>query len=156
MIGELGNTLSGGQRQRIAIARALIKDPSILILDEPASALDAESKQQVQETIEQLQRGKTILCIAHQLSTVENFDKIIVMDKGRIVEQGTHHELLQRQGAYARLHRLQHAPSTSNVQQGYLFPDALAVMPLSIGMGRWGDGGQGRWGDSQPDGHGLT
>ena len=128
IIGELGNTLSGGQRQRIAIARALIKDPSILILDEPTSALDAESKQQVQETIEQLQRGKTILCIAHQLSTVENFDKIIVMDKGRIVEQGTHHELLQRQGAYARLHRLQHAPSTSNVQQGYLFPDALAVM----------------------------
>lgn len=112
-IGELGSTLSGGQRQRIAIARALIKQPSILILDEPTSALDAESKHQVQETVENLQRGKTIICIAHQLSTVENFDKIIVMDKGRIVEEGTHQELLRKGGYYTRLYRLQHASTTA-------------------------------------------
>lgn len=111
VIGELGNTLSGGQRQRIAIARALIKQPALLILDEPTSALDAASKAQVQETIDRLQRGRTVLCITHQFSTVENFDKIIVMDAGQVVEQGSHQELMARNGVYARLHALQHATS---------------------------------------------
>lgn len=112
VIGELGNTLSGGQRQRIAIARALVKQPSILILDEPTSALDAASKTQVQETIDRLHGGRTILCITHQFSTVENFDRIMVMEGGQLVEQGTHRELLARNGVYARLYQLQHVTSS--------------------------------------------
>lgn len=107
VIGEMGSTLSGGQRQRIAIARALVKQPTILILDEPTSALDAESKALVEETINRLQRGKTVLVIAHHLASIQHFDKIIVMDQGCAVEQGTHAELLARRGLYADLHRLQ-------------------------------------------------
>lgn len=106
-IGEAGSTLSGGQKQRIAIARALIKDPSILILDEPTSALDAESKALVDETITHLQGNKTILVIAHQLSSIQSFDNIIVMEHGRVVEQGDHELLMGRQGIYAELYRLQ-------------------------------------------------
>jgi ABC-type multidrug transport system fused ATPase/permease subunit len=107
IIGEMGGTLSGGQRQRIAIARALVKQPSILLLDEPTSALDAESKTLVQETIQRLQRDKTILVITHQLSTIQDFDQILVLDKGQIVGRGAHRELLAQAGLYAQLHRLQ-------------------------------------------------
>jgi ABC-type multidrug transport system fused ATPase/permease subunit len=113
VIGEMGSTLSGGQRQRIAIARALVKQPSILILDEPTSALDAESKTLVTETIHHLHEGRTILVITHQLSTVQNFDQILVMDKGRVVERGTHPELLRQRGVYAQLYRLQEASASS-------------------------------------------
>ncbi len=107
VIGELGSTLSGGQRQRIAIARALVKNPSILILDEPTSALDAESSKQVQHTINTLQGNRTVIVITHQLNTVKDFDQILVLRQGRIVERGTHDSLLERRGVYAELYQLQ-------------------------------------------------
>ncbi|WP_397475695.1 lipid A export permease/ATP-binding protein MsbA [Pusillimonas sp.] len=106
-VGENANTLSGGQRQRLAIARALIKNAPILILDEATSALDSESEHQVQSSLELLMSGRTTLVIAHRLSTVQKADKILVLDAGRIVEQGRHDELLEQGGLYASLYRMQ-------------------------------------------------
>lgn len=106
-VGENGVLLSGGQRQRIAIARALLKDAPILILDEATSALDTESESQIQHALETLMRGRTTIVIAHRLSTVENADRIVVLDSGRIVETGKHAALLARGGAYAALHQMQ-------------------------------------------------
>ncbi|MBV7486723.1 lipid A export permease/ATP-binding protein MsbA [Bordetella sp. BOR01] len=106
-VGENAARLSGGQRQRLAIARALIKNAPILILDEATSALDNESERQVQASLEQLMRGRTTLVIAHRLSTVQNADRIIVLDAGQIVEQGPHTELLAAQGLYASLYNMQ-------------------------------------------------
>lgn len=107
MVGDRGVLLSGGQRQRISIARALLKDAPILILDEAMSALDTESERIIQGALEQLMHNRTTLVIAHRLSTVERADRIVVMDAGRIVESGTHAELLARNGQYASLHRMQ-------------------------------------------------
>ena len=107
LIGHNGNQLSGGQRQRLAIARAIYKDAPILILDEATSALDSESERLVQDALEKLMQGRTSLVIAHRLSTIERADRIVALEAGRIVEQGTHAELLTRGGLYARLHALQ-------------------------------------------------
>ena len=106
-VGERGSLLSGGQRQRIAIARALISDPRILIFDEATSALDYESENIIMNGIGEIAKGRTMLMIAHRLSTVRNCDAIVVIDKGRIMEAGSHDELMKRNGIYARLHQLQ-------------------------------------------------
>jgi ATP-binding cassette, subfamily B, bacterial len=107
VIGERGVTLSGGQRQRIAIARAILKDAPVLLLDEATSALDAESERLVQAALEKLMEGRTSLVIAHRLATVRRADRIVVMDEGRIVEEGDHDSLVARGGLYARLAALQ-------------------------------------------------
>jgi len=113
IVGESGTLFSGGQRQRIAIARALLKNAPILILDEATSALDTQSEHLIREALMRLMRERTTLVIAHRLSTIEHADRIAVLDSGRVVEQGTHSELLSRGGHYAALHRLQfHEPQT--------------------------------------------
>jgi subfamily B ATP-binding cassette protein MsbA len=107
LVGEKGVRMSGGQRQRIAIARAILKNAPILILDEATSALDSESERHVQAALETLMKGRTTLVIAHRLSTIEKADRIVVMQKGKIVEMGTHQELLDKNAVYAQLHRIQ-------------------------------------------------
>ncbi|HWA45675.1 MAG TPA: ATP-binding cassette domain-containing protein [Hypericibacter adhaerens] len=107
VIGERGNSLSGGQRQRIAIARALINDPPILIFDEATSALDYESERIIQDNMKAIAKGRTVLIIAHRLSTVRMADRIITIEGGRLVEDGTHDELIKRGGRYAKLHQYQ-------------------------------------------------
>ena len=107
VIGEKGARLSGGQRQRLSIARALVKDAPILILDEATSALDSESEIEVQQAIEHLMENRTTIVIAHRLSTIRNADRICVMENGLIVEQGTHNELLSKEGRYQQLYEMQ-------------------------------------------------
>lgn len=108
-VGERGVQLSGGQKQRIAIARAVLKDPAVLLLDEATSALDAESECVLQEALERLMKGRTTVLVAHRLSTIRGVDSIGVVQEGRIVEQGSHSELVARpDGAYSRLLQLQH------------------------------------------------
>jgi subfamily B ATP-binding cassette protein MsbA len=106
-IGDNGNRLSGGQRQRLAIARAIYKDAPILILDEATSALDSESERQVQDALEHLMAGRTTLVIAHRLSTIEHADRIVVLEHGHVIENGSHEELIAKDGLYANLHRIQ-------------------------------------------------
>jgi subfamily B ATP-binding cassette protein MsbA len=107
VIGDRGVKLSGGERQRIAIARALLKNPAILLLDEATSALDTESERLVQQALERLMRERTVLVIAHRLSTVQHADSIIVLENGRVVASGTHRQLLEQDGLYRRLYDLQ-------------------------------------------------
>jgi ATP-binding cassette, subfamily B, bacterial MsbA len=114
IIGERGVKLSGGQRQRVAIARALLKNAPILILDEATSHLDVESERLVQQALTALMQHRTVIVIAHRLSTVRQADKIVVLEDGKIAELGTHEQLLARRNLYYRLHELQHAkPATS-------------------------------------------
>ena len=107
VVGERGSKLSGGQRQRVAIARAILKDPRILIFDEATSALDTQSERLIQQAMERLMKGRTTFVIAHRLSTIQRADTILVMDGGRLVEQGRHEELVSQGGLYSRLHALQ-------------------------------------------------
>jgi subfamily B ATP-binding cassette protein MsbA len=107
MVGERGLTLSGGQRQRVGIARAIVRNAPILILDEPTAALDSESEKLVIEALERLMKGRTVLTIAHRLSTIRDAHKIIVLKDGVVAEEGTHDELLARNGVYAELYRVQ-------------------------------------------------
>ncbi|MGZ5120647.1 MAG: ATP-binding cassette domain-containing protein, partial [Burkholderiales bacterium] len=107
LVGENGVRMSGGQRQRLAIARALLKNAPILILDEATSALDSESERQIQAALETLIQGRTTIVIAHRLSTVERADRIVVLQQGRIVEVGSHPQLIASNGLYARLYRTQ-------------------------------------------------
>jgi subfamily B ATP-binding cassette protein MsbA len=136
VVGENGVRLSGGQRQRLAIARTLLKDAPVLILDEATSALDSESERQVQAALEVLMKGRTTIVIAHRLSTIEKADRIVVLDRGRVAEVGSHAELLARDGIYARLHRIQFARTDSpgeghgSVPAPVLDPDEeLAIRP---------------------------
>ena len=113
VVGDRGVKLSGGQRQRISVARALIKNPPILILDEATSSLDSESEIKVQEAIDRLMKDRTVFVIAHRLSTVVNSDKIVVLKGGSIVEEGTHDELLHKNGEYRRLYEMQFRANSS-------------------------------------------
>ena len=106
-IGEDGVTLSGGQRQRLSIARAIAKDSAILILDEATSALDSATEKLVQSAITKMQKGRTTIIIAHRLSTIQNADRIIVLKEGEIIEQGSHKELIEASGEYAKLNQQQ-------------------------------------------------
>ena len=107
MVGERGYRFSAGERQRLAIARAILRNPRILILDEATSSLDSESERRVQEALEPLCKGRTTLVIAHRLATIRDADLIVVLDRGRIVERGTHDELMGNRGLYAWLWRVQ-------------------------------------------------
>jgi ABC-type multidrug transport system fused ATPase/permease subunit len=107
IVGERGIKLSGGQRQRIAIARAILKNPAILILDEATSSLDSESEQLVQDALENLMKGRTSFVIAHRLSTIRNADRIVVIDKGIVTESGNHAQLMNNNGLYRKLNEMQ-------------------------------------------------
>jgi ABC-type multidrug transport system fused ATPase/permease subunit len=121
LIGENGIKLSGGQRQRIAIARALLKNPPVLILDEATSNLDSDSEKAVQSALEELMKGRTTLVVAHRLSTIRNADRIYVLKDGRIAEEGSHDDLLARNGEFARLYNMQFASLTRSSKEATAF-----------------------------------
>ena len=129
-VGERGSALSGGQRQRIAIARALINDPRIIIFDEATSALDYESERIIQQNLKEIKKGRTMIIVAHRLSTVRDCDMIVVMDKGRIIEMGNHRVLMSKNGPYARLHNQQE--QTSPLPPSTLTPTAVQTNVSTI------------------------
>ena len=112
VLGDRGVRLSGGQRQRIAIARALLRNPDILILDEATSALDSVTEKLIQNSLDKLSKNRTVITIAHRLSTIINADKIVILERGRIVEQGTYQELLSKKGALWKYHAMQQQVAT--------------------------------------------
>lgn len=133
LVGDNGVLLSGGQRQRIAIARAIMKDAPILILDEATSALDTESERYIQQALEYVMQGRTTFVIAHRLSTIEQADRILVIDQGKIVEEGSHQQLLTQNGAYAQLHQMQfHEPTSNTLWINYKPGLKNAGMPPSL------------------------
>jgi len=127
LVGERGVKLSGGQRQRVALARAILRDAPILLLDEATSALDSESEILVQQALWRLMEGRTALVVAHRLSTVAHMDQLVVLDRGQIIEKGTHQELLQLDGTYARLWQHQSG--------GFLDDDTTAATPVTSRRG---------------------
>ena len=131
VVGERGQKLSGGQRQRLSIARALLKDPPILILDEATSSVDNETEAAIQRSLQRIAHSKTTLVIAHRLSTIVHANRIYVLDQGRVVEQGTHDELLQRDGIYAALWAVQtgHTQDDEAAPRGGAFAGAAAAAP---------------------------
>jgi subfamily B ATP-binding cassette protein MsbA len=128
-VGEKGTNVSGGQRQRLAIARAVLKNAPILILDEALNALDNETERAVQEALEELMQGRTTVCIAHRLSTVQNADVIVVLEDGRIVETGTHGELMRAQGVYSKLYEIEFKTSEAVPEAKTQFDVILVSVP---------------------------
>jgi ATP-binding cassette subfamily B protein len=123
LVGERGQGLSGGERQRISIARALLINPRILILDEATSAVDTETEQEIQRALDNLVQGRTTIAIAHRLSTLQRADRLVVMEQGQLVEQGQHEDLMQQQGVYWRLYEAQ-ARQERDELQGMIKPAA--------------------------------
>jgi ATP-binding cassette subfamily B protein len=147
-VGERGLKLSGGEKQRVAIARTLLKDPAIMIFDEATSALDSRSERAIQGELDQIARERTTLIIAHRLSTVVHAQQILVMDQGRIVERGTHEQLLAAQGTYAQMWALQQQRTPATAEGAVVEPD----LEPDLEPGELPEAGRGETGTAEPAG----